>query len=141
MENEGDTKGGVAMERQNDTLQSVEERLLPYATELGKYQDMLVDVGSELSNIRNKISKDSADDLEYHLKLERLEHMSSRISFTYIMIGYDAEMLTMLGMVRDEHKDQCCNASRSYMTNTHRLISMNRTFWEAPFTISRYRFI
>jgi hypothetical protein len=118
------------MARQKDRLKSVEERLLPYVTELGKYQDMLVDIGKELSNIRNNISKDSADDLEHQLKLDRLEHMFSRISLTYIMIGYDTEMLSMLGMVRDEHKGQCCNASHSYMTNTCKLMSMNQTYWE-----------
>lgn len=49
--------------------------LLPYISEIGKQQDMLVYIGEELSNIRNNISRDSTDDVKHQLKLQRLEHM------------------------------------------------------------------
>jgi hypothetical protein len=114
----------------NNRFKLVEESLLPYITEIGKQQDMLVDIGEELSNIRNTIAKDSTDDAKQQLKLQKIEHMLSLISLTYIMVGYDTERLSMLGMVKDEHKDQCFDVSREYMENTHKVMSANHTYWE-----------
>jgi hypothetical protein len=96
----------------NNRFKSVQESLLPYVTDIGKQQDMLVDIGQELSNMRNNISKDSMDDVKHQLKRQRVEHMLSLISLTYIMVGYDTERLSMLGMVKDEHKAQCFDVSR-----------------------------
>lgn len=114
----------------NDRLKSVVESLLPFIAEIGKQQDMLVDIGGELSNIRNNISKNSTDDIKHQLKLQRVEHMYSLISLTLILVGYDTERLSMLGMVKDEHKEQCFDVSREYMKNTHKVMSMNQTYWE-----------
>lgn len=115
----------------NNRFKSVQERLLPYITDIGKQQDMLVDIGEELSNMRNNISKDSMDEVKHQLKLQRVEHMLSLISLTYIMVGYDTERLSMLGMVKDEHKAQCFDVSREYMENTYKLMSLNHVYMES----------
>ena len=114
----------------NNTFKLLEESLLPYVSKIGKHQDRLVDIGEELSNIRNTISRGSTDDAKQQLQLERIEHMLSLISLTYIMVGYDTERLSMLGMVKDEHKDQCFDVSREYMENTRKVMSANHTYWE-----------
>ena len=114
----------------NNRFRLMEESLLPYITEIGKQQDMLVDIGEELSNIRKTISKSPSDDAKQQLQLQRVEHMLSLISLTYIMVGYDTERLSMLGMVKDEHKDQCFDVSREYMENTKKVMSTNHTYWE-----------
>ena len=114
----------------NNTFKLLEESLLPYVSKIGKHQDRLVDIGEELSNIRNTISRGSTDDAKQQLQLERIEHMLSLISLTYIMVGYDTERLSMLGMVKDEHKDQCFDVSRAYMENTRKVMSANHTYWE-----------
>ena len=120
----------MAGRKTNNRYKSIEESLLPYSTEIGEQQDTLIDIADELSKIRNTISKDSTDDPKQQLRLQRVEHMLSLISLTYIMVGYDTERLSMLGMVRDEHKDQCFDATRGYMENTHKLMSTNHTYWE-----------
>ena len=114
----------------NNRFKLIEQSLLPYITEIGKQQDMLVDIGEELSTIRNTISKNSTVDSKQQLQLQRVEHMLSLISLTYIMVGYDTERLSMLGMVKAEHKDQCFDVSREYMENTHKVMSANHNYWE-----------
>jgi hypothetical protein len=114
----------------NNRFISIEESLLPYIAEIAKKQDILVDIGEELSNIRNNISKSSTDEVKHQLKLQKVQHMFSLISLIYIMVGYDTDRLSMLGMVKNEHKDQCFDVSREYMKNTHKLMSMNHTYLE-----------
>jgi hypothetical protein len=47
------------------------------------------------------------------------------------MVGYDTERLSMLGMVKDEHKAQCFDVSREYMEKTYKLMSLNHVYMES----------
>lgn len=111
-------------------LQVIFLGLQPHITKLGEYQESLVDIGDRLSAIHKKLSEDDDTDSRHEKTMSSLRVAFSKISITYIMVGYDTEMLSMIHMIEDEYKKHCYQTSYMYMKNTYKLMKANHSALE-----------